>query len=77
MSSASSRPIAAFVERGQGTPGAGRRQFVALRRDGSPVPVELRVGATCEGGVLALHGFIADLTEARRAEQATGSLERR
>lgn len=51
-------------------PWLGRRvEWMALRRDGTKFPVEVRITAEVEGGDTTLTAFIADITERRRAEE--------
>jgi len=51
--------------------GAGRRfELSALHREGHELPIEMTTSATCTDEGLAVHAFIRDVTERKRAEQA-------
>jgi len=50
------------------------REVVGRRRDGSTFPMDLAVGESRESGEPIFVGMIRDLSERKRAEQATGEL---
>ncbi|MDJ0387306.1 PAS domain S-box protein [Roseomonas sp. E05] len=56
-----------------GVPG---RELMALRRDGTPFPIELSVGSFASGDEHFFTGVVRDVTERRRAEQLRAMLAR-
>ncbi|MDX6556598.1 MAG: hypothetical protein QOD86_2793 [Miltoncostaeaceae bacterium] len=63
------RVLARLLAEG-GREGVRRRaELVARRRDGREVPVEVTVSAVPSGGPVALHAFVRDIGDRRRAER--------
>jgi len=60
-----------------GTNDAQHFRTGVLRRDGTAVPVELRVGRTSHEGGLAAHVIVTDVSERLRAEEERQALEER
>ena len=58
-----------FLETGEGTMLGRRVEAVAMRRDGSEIPVELTISVTRSLGSVAFHAFVRDISERRRSEQ--------
>jgi PAS domain S-box-containing protein len=63
-----------FLASGEGPVLNRRLELAALRRDGSEFPVELRVNAI-KGTATSFCGFVIDLTERKRVEEAARSAQ--
>jgi PAS domain S-box-containing protein len=63
-----------FLATGEGTVLKRRIELSAVRRDGSEFPVELRAN-TIKGKVTSFCGFVTDLSERKRVEEAARSAQ--
>ena len=71
------RGLAHFISTGEG-PVLGRRvELPALRRDGREFPAELSIAALKQGDSFLFSGFVADISERKRAEEALKVSEER
>jgi len=66
-----------FARTGKGLVTEGLREETALRRDGSPFPVELAVSSFKMGGQWYAVGTVRDITERKEAEAALSESEER
>ena len=64
------RGLERFLATGEGAILDRAVEVTGLRRDGSTVPVEIRVRALREGGSWWFNAFVADLTDRKRGEAA-------
>ena len=65
--------IERYLETGQGL--GPRREFFAVHRDGSEVPVEVSVTAIETDGEVLFHGFVRDITERKLLEEEQAKAE--
>jgi PAS domain S-box-containing protein len=63
-----SRGLARFLTSGEGPILNRRTELHGLRRDGTEFPVELSITAVKQGETYSFSGFLADITERKRAE---------
>jgi len=73
---AHARGLSHFLATGQGPVFNRLLTLSALRRDGQEFPVELSISPLQSGDAVTFCGFITDITERQRAEQAVRSSER-
>jgi PAS domain S-box-containing protein len=69
--------VQTFLETGD-APFLGKRaEWIALRRDGSEFPAEVRITAEAEPSGMTFTAFISDITERRQAEEERNASEAR
>ncbi|HEX2123127.1 MAG TPA: PAS domain S-box protein, partial [Thermoanaerobaculia bacterium] len=69
------RGLRNFIDTGDTALFGRRVEWLALRRDGSEFPAEVRITAEAEGGAMTFTAFISDITERRRAEEERAASE--
>ena len=71
------RAMRAFFDRGDASSIGKRVEWVALRRDGSEFPIEVRITAEGDSSGMTFTAFISDITERVASQAALDQLRRR
>lgn len=71
------RGVQNFLDRGEAPLFGKRFEWIALRRDGSEFPAEVRMTAIADSAGVTFTAFISDITERRRAEEERQATESR